>query len=329
MTGQPLLFGAVEAGGTKFVVAVGDERGNILAQERFPTMDPATTLAAMRKILRERAGTGAAFSAIGVASFGPVELNKSSDHYGFIGRTPKAGWSGTDIVGVLAREFSCPIGFDTDTNAAALAEHRWGAARDIDNLVYLTIGTGIGGGVLIDGVPIHGLMHPEMGHMYPRRHPLDSGFAGVCPFHGDCMEGLASGPAMLARSGASLQELDAAHSQWAIEADYLGQLCAQLVVTLSPQRIVMGGGVMSQSRLLPLIHERIRHWLGGYIDRSEVLTGLDRYVVAPGLGDNAGILGALVLAMQTAATAATSVSVRNADSSTGSASVLPANRTPR
>jgi fructokinase len=301
MTAVPRFFGAVEAGGTKFVVAVGDDRGQILAQERFPTTDPNTSLAAATACLRRHAGKFGALASIGVASFGPVELDKSSARHGFIGRTPKAGWSGTDIAGAFAREFACPIGFDLDVSAAALAEHRWGAARDVDNLVYLTIGTGIGGGMLVNGAPIRGLMHPEVGHIYPRRHPLDAGFDGVCPFHGDCLEGVASGPAILARSGASLQQLGADHPQWEIEADYLGQLCAQLVMTVSPQRIIMGGGVMQQARLLPLIRERLRHWLGGYIDRAEILTRVDRYVVAPELGDDVGIRGALILAQDAAA----------------------------
>jgi fructokinase len=294
---QPRIFGAVEAGGTKFVVAIADDRGEILAQERFPTTDPVSTLAATGAFLRQRSRTLGALAAIGVASFGPVELDKSSAQYGFILKTPKPGWSGTDMAGTLAREFSCPVGFDTDVNAAALAEHRWGVARDVATLVYLTIGTGIGGGVLVNGAPIHGLMHPEIGHLYPRRHPLDPTFAGVCPFHGDCLEGVASGPAIIARSGKSLEQLDDAHPQWQIEADYLGQLCAQLVVTLSPQRIIMGGGVMNQARLLPLIRPRLLHWLGGYIDRPQVLDGADRYVVTPDLGDRAGVLGAVALAM--------------------------------
>jgi fructokinase len=297
MRDQPRFFGAVEAGGTKFVVAIGNDRGELLAQKRFPTADPCSTLAAMHAFLRQQSQAFGALAAIGLASFGPVELDKTSARYGFIGRTPKAGWSDTDMAGALAREFGCPIGFDTDVNAAALAEHRWGAARDVSSLVYLTVGTGIGGGVIVDGVPIHGLLHPEIGHIHPRRHPLDDGFEGVCPFHGDCLEGLASGPAILARSGALLQQLDEAHPQWNIEADYLGQLCAQLVLTVSPQRIVMGGGVMSQTRLLPLIRTRLLHWLGGYVDRSEILCGVDRYVVAPGLGDDAGVRGALTLAM--------------------------------
>jgi fructokinase len=300
MTGSR-IFGAVEAGGTKFVCAIGDERGEILALERFPTTDPVATLAAAHAFLRNHSRPSSLLAAIGVASFGPVELNRSSPRYGFIGHTPKAGWSGTDMAGSLVREFHVPVGFDTDVNAAALAEHRWGAGRDARNLVYLTIGTGIGGGVIVDGAPIHGLMHPEIGHIFPRRHPLDQSFAGVCPFHGDCLEGVASGPAILARTGGSLDLLDESHPQWPIEADYLGQLCAQLVVTVSPQRIIMGGGVMNQVRLLPLIRPRVQHWLGGYIDRREILIDIDRYVVAPELGDNAGVLGALALAIDTAA----------------------------
>jgi fructokinase len=302
MTSAPRLFGAVEAGGTKFVCALANERGEILDQRRFPTADPSSTLAVMHGFLHAGAQAHGPLAAIGVACFGPVELDQRSVRYGHIGRTPKAGWSGTDVAGALAREFPCPIGFNTDVNAAALAEHRWGAARDVKNLVYLTIGTGIGGGVIVDGTLVHGLMHPEIGHIHPRRHDLDS-FGGVCPFHGDCLEGLASGPAILARSGASLQQLDDSHPQWQIEADYLGQLCAQLILTVSPQRIVMGGGVMNQAALLPLLRARVLHWLGGYIDRSEVLNAMHRYVVAPELGENVGVLGALVLAMDAASEA--------------------------
>jgi len=300
MTSATRFFGAVEAGGTKFICAIGDEHGHILTQQRFSTTDPVSTLASLHTFLREQCGDPKPLTAIGVACFGPVELDKSSPSYGFIGQTPKVGWSNTDIAGSLARAFHIPIGFDTDTNAAALAEHRWGAARQLNNLVYVTVGTGIGGGVLVGGVPIHGLMHPEIGHIHPRRHPLDVGFPGSCPFHGDCLEGLASGPAILERTGKSLQRLDDAHPQWEIEADYLGQLCAQLVLTVSPQRIILGGGVMGQTRLFPLIRQRARHWLGGYIDRGDIVTGIDEYVVSPGLGDRAGVLGALVLALEAA-----------------------------
>ena len=273
-------------------------RGAIHAEARYPTADPASTLTRVRDFLVESSRTLGAVKAIGVASFGPIELDRSSPNFGRIANTPKAGWSGTDMVGMLGRQFSCPVGFDTDVNAAALAEHRWGAGRRIDNLVYITVGTGIGGGVVVNGVPLHGLSHPEIGHIRPRRHPSDLSFSGVCPFHADCLEGLASGPAIVARTGSELQHLHQTHAQWDIEADYLGQLCAQLVLTLSPQRIIMGGGVMSQQRLLPAIRQRLQQWLGGYVDRSEILTGVDHYVVAPALGIRSGILGALALGLE-------------------------------
>jgi fructokinase len=303
VTNQSRVYGAVEAGGTKFVCAIGDESGTVLKEERFPTRDSASTLARVRLFLRNGCEEFGALSGVGVGSFGPVQLDRRSAQYGYITRTPKPGWSGTDIVGTLARDFSCAVGFDTDVNAAALAEHRWGSAQDVQDLVYLTVGTGIGGGALVDGKPIHGVMHPEIGHLYPRRHPRDSEFPGICPFHGDCMEGVASGPAIQARSGAPLAELDAAHVQWELEADYLGQLCAQVVLTLSPQRIVMGGGVMNQAPLLGPIRRRMRHWLGGYIDRNEVLSDDSGYIVTPGLGGRAGVLGALALAIDSAADA--------------------------
>jgi fructokinase len=297
VTRESRLFGAVEAGGTKFVCAIGDANGTIRAEARVPTTDAVSTLAAVRDFFDAQRRALGTFSAIGIGCFGPVILDKGSAKYGFIGKTPKAGWCDIDVLGMLAQEFSCPVGFDTDVNAAALAEHRWGAARGAKNVVYLTVGTGIGGGVLIDGAPLHGLLHPEIGHIHPRRHPLDVNFAGVCPFHGDCLEGLASGPAILARCGAELPHLDADHPQWQMQADYLGQLCAQLVLTLSPQRIIMGGGVMAQERLFPGIRDRMLHWLGGYVDRSELLADSHRYVVPPALGARAGVLGAICLAI--------------------------------
>jgi fructokinase len=291
------LYGAIEAGGTKFVCAVGHADGTLVAESRLPTTDPSSTLAAMLEFLRHASREHGALDGIGIASFGPVVLDRDSPHYGFIGKTPKPGWSHANILGAVRAEFACPVGFDTDVNGAALAEHRWGAGRDIDNLVYVTVGTGIGGGVLANGVPLHGLMHPEIGHLFVRRHPLDAGFLGCCPFHGDCLEGLASGPAIKLRSDRELSLLDADHPQWTLEADYLGQLCATLVLTVSPQRIIMGGGVMNQSRLFPLIHQRMLHWLAGYIDRVELLQHADRYVVPPALDERAGVLGALTLAL--------------------------------
>jgi fructokinase len=301
VTNQSRVYGAVEAGGTKFVCAIGDENGTVLKEARFPTEGATSTLARTRLFLREGSEEFGAFSGLGIGSFGPVELDRRSPQYGYITGTPKPGWAGTDIVGALAPEFSCAVGFDTDVNAAALAEHRWGCAQDVQSFVYLTIGTGIGGGVVIDGKPIHGAMHPEIGHLFPRRHPRDTGFPGICPFHADCMEGVASGPAIQARSGASLADLDTAHMQWELEADYLGQLCAQLVLALSPQRIVMGGGVMNQVRLLGPVRRRMRHWLGGYIDRNDVQSDDSGFIVTPALADRAGVLGALALAIDAAA----------------------------
>ncbi len=291
------LYGAIEAGGTKFVCALVDGSCKIREERRFPTTDPGATLRQACQFFHEASILLRPPSAIGVAAFGPVDLRRGSSSYGCIGKTPKPGWSGTDIVGVLAREFACPIGFDTDVNAAALAEHRWGAARDVDSMVYVTVGTGIGGGVISRSAPIHGLMHPEIGHIHPRRHALDRSFAGVCPFHGDCLEGLASGPAIVARSGRELGEIEPGHPQWEIEADYIGQLCAQLVLTVSPQRIVLGGGVMTQTELVVPIRRRMLHWLGGYVARPEILDDVDNYVVSPALHARSGVLGAVLLAM--------------------------------
>jgi fructokinase len=297
-TGTRRFYGAVEAGGTKFVCAIGDDTGGLLVEDRFATTDPAQTIATMLATLHRLAAGFGPLSALGLGSFGPVELRREAPCYGFILDTPKPGWSGTDIAGALAREFRVPIGFDTDVNGAALAEHRWGSSRNVEDLVYLTIGTGIGGGAITGGHLVHGLLHPEIGHLYPRKHPLDAHFPGVCPFHGDCLEGLAAGPAIIARCGSSLEQLPPEHPQWEIEADYLGQLCASLVLTLSPRRIVLGGGVMNQTRLLPMIRPRLQHWLGGYLRRDELLGDIESYVVPPRLGARVGILGALALALQ-------------------------------
>jgi fructokinase len=294
------MYAGIEAGGTKFVCAIADAAGHIHREERFATGDPVTTLGRVSAFLKRGREDWGEFDGIGLASFGPVDLRPSSDRYGCIGGTPKPGWSDFDIVGALRCDYSGPLGFDTDVNAAALAEHRWGAAQDVDDLVYVTVGTGIGGGVLVGGRPVHGLMHPEIGHVFPRRQALDAEFAGVCPYHGDCMEGLASGPAIAARSGAPLSALADEHPQWQMQGDYLGQLCALLVMTISPQRIILGGGVMSQTRLLPLIHAATRRWVAGYIDRPELGGAIDRFIVAPQLGDQAGIRGALALAADAA-----------------------------
>lgn len=300
------VYAAIEAGGTKFVCAIGTADGRLLETVRFATRDPDTTLGEARAFLQAAAARHGAPRALGIASFGPLELDPAAPAYGRLLRTPKAGWPDTDLLAPFhdlpfATDGSSdarhrPIALDTDVNAAALGEATWGAGRGLDNLVYVTVGTGIGGGAIVNGGTLRGLLHPELGHVHPRRHPLDQGFAGVCPHHGDCLEGLAAGPAIVARTG---RQLDAAADDdpiWQIEADYLGQLCAQITLTLSPKRIILGGGVMQHARLYAPIHARTRHWLGGYLDRHAIEHAIDTYIVPPGLDDRSGILGALRLA---------------------------------
>jgi fructokinase len=295
------VYAAIEAGGTKFVGAIGTADGGLIERVRIPTRDPDSTLAEALTFFRDAAERHGQPHALGIGSFGPLELDPASPRYGRLLRTPKLAWRDADLLAPF-RVLNIPIALDTDVNAAALGEAAWGAGRDanghsLDSVVYVTIGTGIGGGAVLHGRSLHGLMHPELGHVHPRRHPDDAQFEGICPHHGDCLEGLASGPAILARLGHELGDAPDDHPIWAIEADYLGQLCAQLVLTLSPQRIVLGGGVMQHARLFPAVRERTRHWLGGYIARNAVEDGIARYIVPPGLDDRSGILGALRLAV--------------------------------
>ena len=288
------LYGALEAGGTKFICAVGSHDGQLLDQWRIETGAPADTLSA---VVRYFVGAKRKFgdlTAIGVGAFGPLDLAPSSPTFGFITSTPKPGWTNTNLVGALHRGLKRPVYLDTDVNGAALAEQRWGAGRGLDSVAYITVGTGIGVGVVHHGRAVHGLMHPELGHIIVRRHPADAAFTGVCPFHGDCLEGLACGPAILARTGHTLHEAATTDPIWDIEADYIGQLCANLVLSHSPQRILIGGGVM-QDRLYPAVRSRMLFWLKDYI-KAEGLKSLD-YVTAPGLGALAGIKGALSLAV--------------------------------
>jgi fructokinase len=294
--GNGPLCGAVEAGGTKFVCAVGRGPDDLRVVERLPTTSPAETLARVVAFLREAERAHGRLAALGVASFGPLELRPASSRHGHITSTPKAGWADTDVLGPLRAAFPVPIGFDTDVNGAALAEARWGAARDVESCVYLTVGTGIGGGAVARGVPVHGLVHPEMGHLRVPHDRQADPFDGTCPFHGDCLEGLASGPALSARWGAAAESLAAGHPAWALEAQYLALALHNLVCTLSPERIVMGGGVMSQPALFPLVRRGLAASLGGYVRTAALADHLDRYVVPPGLGARAGVLGALALA---------------------------------
>lgn len=289
------LLGGIEAGGTKFVCAVGTGPGDLRAEERFATTTPAETLERTLQFFQEQTRQIGPLAALGIASFGPVDLHPGSPTYGFITSTPKPGWRDTDLVGPLRRALNVPVGFDTDVNGAALGEQRWGAAQGLEDFIYLTIGTGIGGGGLINGQRMHGLLHPEMGHIRLPRHPKDS-FPGRCPFHGDCFEGLASGPAMGERWGQPAESLPADHEAWELEAHYVALALTSYICTLSPQRIILGGGVMSQQHLFPRVRGKVAELLNGYIQSEALLNKLDTYIVPPALGARAGVAGALALA---------------------------------
>ena len=290
------LFGGIESGGTKFACVIGRGPGEILAEARIPTTTPGATLSQTVDFFRAESARRGSLAAIGVGSFGPVDLREGSATWGFITTTPKAGWANTDVAGRLMKDLGVPVAFDTDVNAAAVGEARWGAAQGLDTFVYLTVGTGIGGGGLVSGQPMHGLVHPEIGHMLlPHDRSLDP-FPGVCPFHGGCLEGLASGPALLARWGQPAESLPADHPAWALEARYLALALVNLVCTLSPQRIVLGGGVMQQAQLFPLIRKEVVTLLNGYIQATAILDAIDAYIVPPGLGNRSGRLGALAMA---------------------------------
>ncbi len=280
------MFAGIEAGGTKFVLAVGPSPDRIIARHTIPTRTPAETLAEAAEWLAGRGGV----SALGIGSFGPVELDRRSPKWGFITNTPKPGWADRDIAGWLGQTLGVPVGFDTDVNAAALAEHA-AAGGGTGGIAYLTIGTGIGGGLVVDGKPVHGIAHPEMGHIYPRRHPLDTDFAGICPAHGDCLEGLACGPAIIARWGKSLSELPADHPGHTIIADYIAQACHTLFASLAVEEVVIGGGVAQTPGLVEKVAARARALDNGYLPG-----GARHRIIAPRLGGDAGITGALMLA---------------------------------
>lgn len=290
------LFGCIEAGGTKFVLGVARSADDVPRTHRIPTTSPQETLDAALAFFAEAEAEHGGFTAFGIASFGPVDLDRRSPAWGCITDTPKPGWSGTDLAGVFGRRFGCPVGFDTDVNGAALAESLWGACVGSDVAVYVTVGTGIGGGALVEERPLHGARHPEMGHMRPSRHPLDRDFAGTCPFHGDCLEGLASGPAIQARWGASLSDLAPDHEAHEVVAHYLAQLVVTQQALLSPRRIVLGGGVMATPGLIDRVRAEAERLAGGYFGTPDYAA----LVVPPGLGDRAGLLGALALAQRAA-----------------------------
>jgi fructokinase len=292
-------YGGLEAGGTKFVCAVGSGPDDLSEEVRFPTTTPAETLAQAVAYFADQ-HQRSPLAAIGVSSFGPVEPNPATPHFGYITTTPKPHWHMTDVVGPLQAAVSVPVGFDTDVNGAALGEGRWGAAQGLDTFVYLTVGTGLGGGGMVGGQLIHGLMHPEMGHMPLRRDPAVDPYPGYCVYHGDCFEGLVCGPAIEARWGKSARDLPADHPAWELEAHYLALGLVNIILVLSPQRIILGGGVMDQRQLFPLVRAKVQTLLNGYIQKQEILKAIDAYIVPPGLGNRAGVLGAIALAQMAA-----------------------------
>ena len=280
-------FGGIEAGGTKFVLAVGESPLEIHARHVIPTTTPQETLSQAAEWFE---GHGR-IDALGIASFGPVNLDPESLTWGHITNTPKPGWADCNIAGYFSERLGVPIGFDTDVNGAALAEARFGAGQGLTSVAYVTVGTGIGGGLVIEGRPVHGAAHPEMGHIFPRRVDPSDEFEGICPHHGDCLEGLASGPAIMARWGASLSELPPEHEAHGKVADYLAQLCHSLFAISAVETIVLGGGVMRTPRLLERIEETVDGLGAGY------LPGGDRHSIqGPQLGENSGITGAMMLA---------------------------------
>lgn len=291
------LFGCIEAGGTKFVAGIVAGPDDVRETARFDTITPDETIGATLDWLRAAQDRHGTLAAIGIASFGPIELDRHAPNWGHITATTKPGWSDTDFAGRIGRALGLPVGFDTDVNGAALAESRWGAGRGKPACVYVTIGTGIGGGAIVDGKPLQGLSHPEMGHIRVPRHPKDLQFPGICPFHGDCLEGLASGPAIKARWGMSLSELPSDNEAHGIIAWYIAHMVLTLQSIMEPGCVILGGGVTATPALLDRICAQADELGRGYFrgKASDI-------IVAPGLGDKAGLLGGLALAQDVLAT---------------------------
>ncbi|MDQ4020398.1 MAG: ROK family protein [Actinomycetota bacterium] len=292
-----MRLGAIEAGGTKFVCLVGSDPDHIVAQTRIPTGTSTQTLAQVLAFFRQEVASGGPLAAIGIASFGPLELRRSHPRYGFITNSPKPGWFDVDMVGPVRSALDVPVGFDTDVNGAALGEGRWGAAQGLDTFVYMTVGTGIGAGAVVGGRIVHGLRHPEMGHLSVPWQPGDD-FVGDCPFHADCLEGMASGAAITARWGRPAEQLDGEELQAAtrLEATYLAAGLRNIVYSVAPQRIVIGGSVTGLPGLFPLIRANLSEALAGYPGLPE--HDADDFIVPATLGPLAGPVGALVLADQ-------------------------------
>lgn len=284
-----MRLGGIEAGGTKMVCAIGDEQGNILERTVFPTMKPEVTVPQMIDYFK-----GKGIEALGIGCFGPIDLNRKSATYGYITSTPKLDWRFYDFVGAFREALQVPIGFDTDVNGAVLGEVRFGAARNCENALYITIGTGVGVGVYSNGKLLHGLMHPEAGHLLLKKHPKDA-YEGCCPYHGACLEGLASGPAIQGRYGKKGVELTGRTDVWELESYYIGQALADYMLTYSPEKMILWGGVMHQEKVFEMVRKNVLEVLNGYLPETSLPADMADYIVAPALGENPGIIGALCL----------------------------------
>jgi len=284
-----MILGALEAGGTKMVCAIGNEHGILMDRCTFPTETPQLTMPQLIAYFKKHS-----IEALGIGTFGPADLNPESETYGSITTTPKLAWANYNMRDAFADALQIPVGFDTDVNAAALGEAAFGCMQNISNGIYITIGTGIGAGILAERKLLHGMLHPEGGHILLERHPGDT-YAGCCPYHKNCFEGLASGPSIENRYGKKAVELADNPEVWELEADYIAKALVNYILILSPERIVLGGGVMHQEQLFPLIRKKTAEYLNGYI-QTEELKNLDTYIVPPSLNDNQGVLGCLVLA---------------------------------
>lgn len=284
------MLAGIEAGGTKMVCAVSDAELNLKGSAVFPTTTPQETIAEMINYFRKFD-----IDAVGIGSFGPIDLNPKSPTYGYITKTPKTGWSDFDFVGVFKKAFGVPVGFDTDVNAAILGEVYKGAAYGCNNAIYITIGTGVGVGVYCNGGLVHGLVHPEAGHILLNRHPEDS-FEGSCPFHKNCVEGMASGPAIEKRWGKSPKLLIENDKVWELEAYYIAQAVASYILTYSPEKVILWGGVMHQDKLFDMVRSNVKEILNGYVHSEMIDSKIDQYIVKPALGEKPGITGALCLA---------------------------------
>ena len=291
------LFGGIESGGSKFVCVVGSDPDNLLAEERFPTTHPDETIRRVTAFFAPYAKSGE-LVAVGVASFGPVDLNPKSQTYGYITTTPKPGWSQVDLCGEIQRGLQVPVAFDTDVNAAAFGEQYWTAEnRSLDPFLYMTVGTGVGVGVIVNGSPLHGLIHPEAGHFALPHNWQKDPFSGVCPYHGDCLEGLASGFSMSTRWGQSPESLLEAHPAWDLEAEYIALALVNLIYAYSPKRIILGGGVSQHPGFHQAVRNKVRQFINGYVQSSMLLDGIDEYILPPALGNRSGGLGAIAMAI--------------------------------